>query len=468
MARGRSRVEGLLASLDVRSTLAALATLGAQVEVVEKDGALSGSIVGWERRGPRLSDAVPANGAFLNSASPKGVFAGNAEAFPAASPLSGASANSASFGDASLNSALPNSASFGSASPGIDCGNSGTTARLLMGVLAGWQGSALLSGDPSLSRRPMRRVTAPLSQMGARFSASSQRGEEHRLPLIIRGDFPLKAISYDSPVASAQVKSAVLLAGLRAQGTTSVTEPALSRNHTELLLPAYGVSVASDGRTASVVGGQWLSAADMRVPGDPSSAAFMLVAGALIPRSEVAVRGVLLNPTRNGFLDVMRRMGAHITVRERDDWHLGAERVGDVALRHVPQLRATEVAAAELPSLIDEVPILALLATAATGITVFKGAGELRVKESDRLTAIVSGLNALGFAAWATGDDLLVKGGTPHPTSMPLALGDHRLAMTWAIASAAFGLDLKLDGREAVAVSYPGFFVDLQSLCAGA
>jgi 3-phosphoshikimate 1-carboxyvinyltransferase len=202
----------------------------------------------------------------------------------------------------------------------------------------------------------------------------------------------------------------------------------------------------------------------MRVPGDPSSAAFMLVAAALVPNSEVTVRGLLLNPTRTGFLAVMQRMGADITVREDRDWRVGAESVGDVTLRHSPQLSATEVAPEEVPSLIDELPILALLATAARGTTLFRGVGELRVKESDRLAAIVGGLQALGCKARAQGDDLCVQAGLPTRAAAPPAFGDHRLAMTWAVADAAFGLGLALDGREAVAVSYPGFFADLQAL----
>jgi 3-phosphoshikimate 1-carboxyvinyltransferase len=202
----------------------------------------------------------------------------------------------------------------------------------------------------------------------------------------------------------------------------------------------------------------------MRLPGDPASAAFMLVAAALIPGSEVTVCDLLLNPTRCGFIEVMQRMGASITLRRDPTWHLGAESVGEVTLRHSPQLRACEVKAAEVPSLIDELPILALLATAAAGTTVFREVGELRVKESDRLAAIVNGLTMLGCLARVLGDDLVVESGRPWQRNAPPALGDHRLAMTWAIASRAFGLELELDSRAAVAVSYPSFFADLEAL----
>jgi 3-phosphoshikimate 1-carboxyvinyltransferase len=513
MAEGRSQVSGLLSSLDVCSTLNAVALLGAQVELVEEDGALSGSITGWGERGPRLGTACGDAGLFDAATEHKRV---RPFCVPAvAPPVIGCGEEHKRDVPFCVPAAV-------ATLPVIDCGNSGTTVRLLMGVLAGWPGSALLSGDASLRARPMHRVTAPLTEMGATFSAGGggaaaapTKGAPvvppafatttatseaavpaaQTLPLVVAGHYPLRAISYRSPVASAQVKTAIILAGLRAQGTTSVSESALSRDHTELLLPAYGVQIerllpakqpdtpaanvpaqasvgthssgsglSATGFTVRVAGGQQLCACAMRVPGDPSSAAFMLVAAALAPNSEVTVRGLLLNPTRTGFLAVMRRMGADITVREDRDWRMGAESIGDVTLRYSPQLSATEVAPEEVPSLIDELPILALLATAARGTTLFRGVGELRVKESDRLAAIVAGLQALGCKAHAQGDDLFVQAGLPTRAVAPPALGDHRLAMTWAVADAVFGLGLALDGREAVAVSYPGFFSDLRSL----
>jgi 3-phosphoshikimate 1-carboxyvinyltransferase len=422
LAQGRSRVRGLLDSLDVRSTLGVIEALGAKVELQgDKDG-LFGFITGWGSKGPaRPTDA-------------------------------------------------------------LQCGNSGTTARLLLGILSGYDTSALLKGDTSLSRRPMNRVTLPLSMMGARFSSAmgsrfspedpisrSCISEPHdTLPMTVRGSASLKAIDYKSPVASAQVKSAVLLAGLNAHGTTRFTEPYKSRDHTELLLPAYGAKPVTEGLTVGITGGQQLHASDCAVPGDPSSAAFLLVAAALIPQSEVTVRGVLINPTRIGFIEVMRRMGANIEVDAHADGQLGAEQVGDVTVRYHEGLVATTIAAHEVPALIDEVPVLALLATAAQGTTVFEQVGELRVKESDRLAAIVSGLGALGYDAHEEGDDLRVSFGRrasrPSDVQTLETHGDHRLAMTWAVAARAFGLELDILGRESAAVSYPGFFADLERL----
>lgn len=411
LAEGTSRVDNLLDSLDVRSTLGALVALGAQHELTVGENGLSGTITGWGDRGPRIDESTA-----------------------------------------------------------IDCGNSGTTTRLLMGILAGYPLSALLQGDESLSKRPMRRIATPLSQMGARFESFTPHGRAsgqpvETLPLVIRGSDSLAAISYLSPVASAQIKSAVLLAGLHARGTTSVTEPHKSRDHTELLLPAYGVKVEVDGLTIRIEGGQKLHALDLAVPGDPSSAAFLLVAAALIPGSEVTAREILLNPTRTAFLEVLRRMGADITIQTSAIKQLGAEKVGDITVRHRPGLTATKIPSHEVPALIDEIPILALLATAAQGTTVFEQVGELRVKESDRLAAILRGLKALGCVAYAHGDDLHVSLGLPQASAVPLETqGDHRLAMSWAVVARAFAPELKIIGSECVNVSYPGFYKDLERL----
>ncbi|MDR3037377.1 MAG: 3-phosphoshikimate 1-carboxyvinyltransferase [Coriobacteriales bacterium] len=413
LAQGTSHVQGLLDSLDVRSTLGAIEALGAKVELhasEASEGGLFGTITGWGPAGPRA---------------PKGA---------------------------------------------LDCGNSGTTVRLLMGALAGFDISVVLEGDESLSARPMQRVAKPLSLMGACIAPTEPRcmacgkGAD-TLPLTLTGKHPLSAIHYESPVASAQVKSAVLLAGLNTQGTTSVTEPHKSRDHSELLLPAYGAKVTVDNTTVSIEGGQKLHACDCAAPGDPSSGAFLLVAAALIPGSEVTVRGMLLNPTRTGFLGVMRRMGADIAIKTSNIKQLGAEAVGDVTVRYREGLVATLIDAHEIPTLIDEVPVLALLATAARGMTVFKQVGELRVKESDRLAAIVAGLNALGCIAHEVGDELHVAVGLPQVAHCTLEThGDHRLAMTWAVAARAFDLDLDIRARESVSVSYPGFFDDLERL----
>lgn len=351
----------------------------------------------------------------------------------------------------------------------IDCGNSGTTTRLLMGLVCGLGVDAVLHGDDSLSSRPMKRVIEPLSQMGACIESESGTLPAHVRP--VQGG--LRAIDYSSPKASAQVKSAVLLAGLQAQGTTSVTEPAKSRDHTELLLPAFGVPVAVDGLTMSVEGPAQLSAHDMSAPGDPSSAAFVAVAAAVIEDSEVCIEGVSLNPTRTGAFEVLRRMGA--LVRYENTRLEGAEPVGDVVVSYGPQLSACTVTADEIPTLIDEIPVLALAAAAAEGETIFESAGELRVKESDRFAAIVDGLAAFGVRAWAEGDDLHIQG-TGEPlyylsdameddgvVELP-TYHDHRLAMTWFLMGLASEAPVTLDDAACVSVSWPGFYADIEAL----
>lgn len=341
----------------------------------------------------------------------------------------------------------------------IDCGNSGTTARLLMGVLAGWPGvEATLVGDESLSKRPMRRVTEPLSAMGARFETT----EAGTLPITVRGA-SLSPIDYASPVASAQVKTAVLLAGLRACGATRVSEPSLSRDHTERLLPVFGVEVAVDGAPgATVVGPVVPAGAEVVVPGDPSSAAFPAVAAAIVPGSSIELPLVDMNPTRTGFLRVFERMGADVRVTASK----GAcgDPTGTVSVTYVPGLRATTVSAEEVPTLVDEVPVLALLATQAAGTTRFEGVGELRVKESDRLAAIAEGLSALGATVRSGQDWLEVDGPTPLHGAQLDSLGDHRLAMTWALAGLIAGDQVLVSDFEAVDVSWRCFGHDMEQL----
>jgi 3-phosphoshikimate 1-carboxyvinyltransferase len=400
MAGGVSRLTGVLDSADVRSSLAAVRTLGASVEIAaECGGVLDLEITGWGERGPQ----------------------------PPAGP--------------------------------IDCGNSGTTARLLTGILAGWPIEGILAGDESLSARPMGRVTGPLSEMGARFE-SAKGG---RLPLRISGG-GLRGIEYASPVASAQVKSAVLLAGLRAAGTTTVTEPAPSRDHTERLLPAFGVPVATDpaSRRASVTGPAVLRAHDVAVPGDPSSAAFFVAAALLVPGSEVTLPDVCLNATRVGFLRALERMGADVGAVPGTT--IGAEPVGTITARYTPRLISTTITADEVPSLVDEIPVLALVATRAHGVTCFTGVAELRVKESDRLEAIARALSAFG-AHVRTGPDWLEVSGvaTLAGATVP-SLGDHRLAMAWAVAGLAASGTTTVSGFDATDVSYPGFLGDLRLL----
>ena len=402
MAEGTSHVSGVLDSADVRSSIGAVRALGAEVNLEKRpDGSLAGDIRGWGGLGP---------------SQPEGV---------------------------------------------IDCGNSGTTVRLLMGVLAPWDITVELTGDDSLRRRPMRRIAAPLELMGARFAPEGAT----TLPLSITGTRGLAAISYDSPVASAQLKTAILLAGIFAAGTTSVREPAPSRNHTELMLPGFGVDVEAAPGEASVAGGQSLHACDVDVPGDPSSAAFMACAAALRPDSAIDIENVSLNEARIGFARVLERMGADIALKPTGS--AGEEPCGTISVSYVEHLRSCEVVGHEIASLVDEIPVLALVAAHAEGTTIFHEVGELRVKETDRLAAILEGLSKLGVRAWAEGDDLHIEGkpGLVVPEGLVFdSLGDHRLAMTWSLVGFTGAHPVSIHDFEAVRVSYPGFRADIERL----
>lgn len=402
MAEGTSRVSGVLDSADVRSSIGAVRALGAEVNLEKRpDGSLAGDIRGWGGLGP---------------SQPEGA---------------------------------------------IDCGNSGTTVRLLMGVLAPWDITVELTGDDSLRRRPMRRIAAPLELMGAQFAPEGAT----TLPLSITGTRGLAAISYDSPVASAQLKTAILLAGIFASGTTSVCEPAPSRNHTELMLPGFGVDVEAAPGEASVAGGQSLHACDVDVPGDPSSAAFMACAAALRPDSAIDIENVSLNEARIGFARVLERMGTDITLKPTGS--AGEEPCGTISVSYVEHLHSCEVEGREIASLVDEIPVLALVAAHAEGTTVFHEVGELRVKETDRLAAILEGLSKLGVHAWAEGDDLHIEGkpGLVVPEGLVFdSLGDHRLAMTWSLVGFTGAHPVSIRDFEAVRVSYPGFRADIERL----
>jgi 3-phosphoshikimate 1-carboxyvinyltransferase len=341
----------------------------------------------------------------------------------------------------------------------LDCGNSGTTARLLMGILAGQSFAAVLTGDASLRSRPMRRVTEPLARMGAHVEELEQAD---RLPIRLRGG-ALTGIDYVSPHASAQVKSAILLAGLTGGVRVSVTEPLPSRDHTESMLRRAGVSVDShlrpDGSASVALAvADRIAPLDFDVPGDFSSAAFVLAFASLAAVEPVRVRDVGLNPTRTGFLDVLRRMGAHVHVeRQRDS---GGEQLGDVITAAAP-LRGTTISASEIPALIDEIPVIAALAARAEGTTVIDGAGELRVKESDRIRALVANLQAIGVVA-----DELPQGLVIHGTDGPLAgrvraLHDHRIAMAFGVLAAAGRADIEIDDTAVVDVSFPDFWTML-------
>jgi 3-phosphoshikimate 1-carboxyvinyltransferase len=342
-----------------------------------------------------------------------------------------------------------------SAAP-LDAGNSGTTMRLLAGVVAGYQFFTTLTGDASLSRRPMRRVIDPLAAMGARIGS-----REGCAPLEIHGA-SLSAIDWTSPVPSAQVKSALMLAGLRAAGTTSVREPLATRDHTERAFPTFGLTSRTEGLTCLVQGGQHATApqAVLVVPGDPSSAAVWAAAAAALPGSTLRLDGVCLNPHRIGFVAALDRMGADIRVRIAGQ-HAG-EPVGSILVSHGTHRPAT-IGAAEVPGLIDELPVLAARAALGAGLEV-TGAAELRVKESDRITALVAGLKSLGVDARELPDGFIVEGHQRPAGGTADAAGDHRLVMAFAIVALGATGPSVITGAGAVAISYPDFERDLAQL----
>jgi len=336
----------------------------------------------------------------------------------------------------------------------LNCGNSGTTARLILGILAGRPGSATVTGDASLRRRPMRRVTEPLKQMGARIQ---ELGDG--LPLTIHGG-ELRGLEYRSPVASAQVKSAILFAALTGKVPVTIREPYRSRDHTERLLAHLGLGIHE--RNGAIVfepSHSIIPSFQLSVAGDPSSAAFLVAAAVLAEEGELLIENVGVNPTRIGFLVVLERMGAHVErLNLRDE---GGEPVADLLVRPAA-LKGTEVTAAEIPTLVDEVPILAVLASRARGSTVFREVGELRVKESNRLELIAANLRAVGARAEARGNDLHVEGTEQPPRGKVDTAKDHRLAMAFAVLGTVPGADVHLSERKSVAISYPGFFRDLK------
>ena len=394
MAKGDSHVGGLLTSLDVRSTARVLRRLGAEVSPVADHRTVTIRGRGRLRR-------------------PSGV---------------------------------------------LDCGNSGTTTRLLLGLLAAHPFSASLTGDRSLRRRPMRRVTAPLAEMGARIT---ERNEGGTLPLTIRGGH-LRGLRHDMPVSSAQIKGCLLFAGLAAGVAVSVREPhGRSRDHSERLLRAFGYQVEErDGWIHFEPCGR-LAPFGMQVPGDPSSAAFPLGAAVLAEGGSLRIPGVCVNPTRTGFLEVLARMGARIRVEDPE------QEFGEPVATLVAEparLHATEVRSEEIPSLIDEIPMLAVLASRAEGGMVFRNVGELRVKESDRLALLAENIRAVGGTAEASNDDLLVHGTDRPPVGRVRTDGDHRIAMAFAVLGTVPGARVKVDDMACAAVSFPGFRTMLKSI----
>jgi 3-phosphoshikimate 1-carboxyvinyltransferase len=348
--------------------------------------------------------------------------------------------------------------SRGLAPPGevLDAGNSGTTMRLLAGVLAGHPFNSEITGDDSLRRRPMKRVVEPLTRMGAHIE--SQPGGYP--PLAIHGT-SLKPITYELPVASAQVKSCVLLAGLLSSGSTTVIEPTPSRDHTERMLAAFGATITRDSHRITIRGGQRLEGREIPVPGDFSSAAFFLAAATIIPDSELVVRGVGLNPTRTGFLSVLREMGGDVEVLSHSV--ANNEPSGDLRVRF-SRLRAVRVGGGTIPAIIDEIPILAVLATQAEGCTEIRDAGELRVKESDRIHAVVTGLRAMGGRVEELPDGMIIEGPSKLQAAEVDSYGDHRVAMAFAVAGLLCQSETVIRNARAVSVSFPRFFSLLEEL----
>jgi 3-phosphoshikimate 1-carboxyvinyltransferase len=330
----------------------------------------------------------------------------------------------------------------------MDCGNAGTGMRLLAGLLAGQAFDSTLVGDSSLSRRPMRRVTDPLELMGARIDT-----REGMPPLRLHGGAALRGIRYESPIASAQVKSAILLAGLYASGSTEVIEPHPTRDYTERMLAAFGWPIRFEPGRAQLDGGQRLRATDIDVPADFSSAAFFLVAASIVPGSELHLPVVGLNPRRTGLLHALRLMGADIVVERQRD--AGGEPVGDLRVRHAP-LHGIELPMELVADMIDEFPVLFIAAATATGRTVIRGAAELRVKESDRLAAMATGLRTLGVTVEETPDGAIIEGGALRGGSVE-SFTDHRIAMSFAVAGLLAGGPVRIDDCRHVATSFPGF-----------
>ena len=333
----------------------------------------------------------------------------------------------------------------------IDCGNSGTTMRLLSGLLSGNSFFSVLAGDESLAIRPMGRVIEPLAKMDARIMA---RKDDKYPPLAIRGG-NLNSIRYEMPIASAQVKSAILLAGLYANGETEVVETLRSRDHTERMLRAYGADIEINGLSIKIKPGAELTDVDFDIPSDFSSAAFIISAAVVVEGSDITVRSVGINPTRTGFLDVIKKMGADIEVK--DEREVSGEPVADICVRH-SKLKAVEVGAEMVPSLIDEFPVLCVLAAQANGTTRITGAGELRVKECDRIRAMAEGMKKMGVDVEELEDGLVIGGDATLKGAQIQSFGDHRVAMAFSIAALVAEGETAIDEAQAVDISFPGFF----------
>ncbi|RUM90595.1 MAG: 3-phosphoshikimate 1-carboxyvinyltransferase [Thermovibrio sp.] len=342
----------------------------------------------------------------------------------------------------------------------LDLGNSGTSIRLISGILSGQPFYSVLTGDQYLRRRPMDRIAVPLRMMGAQIFG--REGGKYP-PLTIIGRKKLKGIDYKSPKASAQVKSAILLAGLFTDEPVSVTEPAKSRDHTERMLRAFGVDVEVDGLTVKLGSNRELNRnIEITVPADISSAAFFMVGAAITPNSEVVLKEVIINPTRTGILKVFERMGVDYEVLNVKS--SSGEEVADIRVRYSPDMKGVEIGGSDIPTLIDEIPVISLLATQAEGETIVRNAEELRVKESDRIKTTVENIRSIGGDAEELPDGLIVRGKTKLKGGKVSSYGDHRIAMTFTIASLITENPVEIDDVECVSTSYPGFFDDLKKV----
>ncbi len=350
----------------------------------------------------------------------------------------------------------------------LDVGNSGTTMRLISGILAGQPFESILDGDASIRRRPMKRIFAPLSQMGADFQcwepdlfpSAKKPADSGCAPFSIKGR-RLTGIHYPSPVASAQVKSAVLLAGLYAQGETSVTEPILSRDHTERMLSGFGAQIASVNTTASIKPEPVLEGQQIHVPGDISSAAYFIALGLITPHSEILIHNVGVNPTRNGILKVALSMGGNLTLH--NERIVSGEPVADILVKS-SSLRGTTISGSLIPTLIDEIPVLAVMAAFAKGTTIIRDAQELKVKESDRISVVTENLTAMGGSVTPTQDGMVIEGGKPLHQALIRTHQDHRIAMAFTVAGLNAAGETTLDDRNCTAISYPSFYEDILAL----
>ncbi len=338
----------------------------------------------------------------------------------------------------------------------LDVGNSGTTTRLISGILAGQPFPSTLDGDASIRRRPMKRIFTPLSAMGAHFQCQ----DSGCAPFTIQGG-NLRHIHYRSPIASAQVKSAVLLAGLYGDGITRVTEPVLSRNHTERMLAGFGADITSEGTTASIRPEPKLEAQSIHVPGDISSAAYFIALGLITPGSEILIQNVGINPTRSGILTAAAAMGAELTLL--NERNVSGEPVADILVTS-SSLHGTVIEGAQIPTLIDEIPIIAIMAAFAEGATTIKDAQELKVKESDRIAVVSENLNAMGGKVTPMEDGMIIEGGYPLHGAHIRTFQDHRIAMSFYIAALNADGESTFDDRSCVAVSYPSFYQDIEAL----